>query len=301
MKMTKTRPRLQRKTRIFASFAAFAGPSLVIILFLWRLPGWERQIQQIADIKERVVAQNEVFKTLLQLAGGSLLIAGFYFTWKTIQVSQEGQITDRFSKAIDHIGQSNMSIRLGGIYALARIASDSEKDAYTVVQVMAAIVRDVTSGPTLAKPAPDVSTIVALLGSGDWAKGAEVDFSGCNLRGLELENAGLQNWILKDADMSEANLQGSRFDGAGLVGADFRNANLRRCSFRTANLTAANLEGATLRQVSLQSAILLGAKFDNSSLFGANFEGATGAVRQQFESAIFDDSTVLPEFRTEFD
>jgi hypothetical protein len=221
--------RFGKAARLLAVTCAFVIPAVIICLLLWRLPGWERQVRQIPDAKERILTQNEIFRTFIQIAGGALLVAGFYFTWKTIRVTQEGQITDRFNKAIDHLGQENMSVRLGGIYALARIASDSERDAPTVTQVLAAFVREATAASSLATPAPDVKSILEILGSDEWAKGATKNLSGCKLRGLELINANLQNWILKDADLSEANLPGCRLDGATLVGTDLRHAYLRGC------------------------------------------------------------------------
>jgi hypothetical protein len=42
-----------------------------------------------------------------------VLLAGLYFTWRqlaattrSVEVSQEGQITDRFTRAIDQLGET---------------------------------------------------------------------------------------------------------------------------------------------------------------------------------------------------
>lgn len=115
-------------SRDFVDIAAACCAALLLLVLvvlaialLVHVPQWESSVRQISAVKDRVEAENELLKTLLQLAGGALLIVGFYFTWKTIRVSQEGQITDRFSKAIDHLGSTSLEIRLGGIYALVRI------------------------------------------------------------------------------------------------------------------------------------------------------------------------------------
>lgn len=278
-----------------------AIPVIALCIFLLKLPEMERQIGQIQDTKDRITTQNELYKTILQIAGGAVLIAGFYFTWKTIHVTQEGQITDRFNKAVDHLGQDNMSVRLGGIYALARIASDSEKDAQTVVQIFTAFIRDATANSSLPVPAQDVRSILALLGSGEWGSEAIKDLSGCGLQGLELKDADLRNWVFIDADLSEANLERSRLDGANLSGAILANTYLRDCGLQGSDLQAANLGGATLRKARLQKANIFGADLDNASLYGANFDGATGAVRQQFATSLFDETTKLPEFRADLD
>jgi hypothetical protein len=99
---------------------ALAATSLILILLLWLFPKW--QVRSIAntDLKpeERFDRENEARKTFSQILGGLALLAGFYFTWQNlvdtrknqsttekatqenIRIAQEGQITDRFTKAI---------------------------------------------------------------------------------------------------------------------------------------------------------------------------------------------------------
>ena len=296
-----TSRRIGRLLAILAVSAGCAIPAVVLGLLLWRIPISQRQIQEIEDPKDRLMAQDELYKTFVQLAGGSLLMIGFFFTWKTIRVTQEGQITDRFNKAVDHLGQDRLSVRLGGIYALARIASDSEKDAPTITEIFTAYIREATAASSLETPATDVKSMMVILGTSDWAKGNVKDLSGCILRRLELKNADLRNAILTDADLSGANLEGTRFDGVLMPGAIMRKTHLRACSLKAADLTAADLWGATLRHANLQSAKILGVTLDEATLFGASFKGATGADLPQFSAAIYDESTVLPEFRTDIE
>src|SRR5262249_338013 len=83
------------------------------------------------------------------LVGGAAALGALYFTALTLQTSQatlrttqEGQITDRFTKAIDLLGKSPLDIRLGAIYALARIADDSPtKDYWPIMEILTAYVR----------------------------------------------------------------------------------------------------------------------------------------------------------------
>lgn len=42
---------------------------------------------------------------LAQILVGAALLSGLYFTWRTLQVNREGQITERFTRAIDHLGK----------------------------------------------------------------------------------------------------------------------------------------------------------------------------------------------------
>jgi len=51
-------------------------------------------------------------------------------------------VTDRYTKAIEQLGSKEIDVRIGGIYALERIAYDSERDHPTVMEVLATFVRD---------------------------------------------------------------------------------------------------------------------------------------------------------------
>ena len=58
------------------------------------------------------------------------------------QLTEQGQVTDRYTKAIEHLGSDKLDVRIGGIYALERIARDSARDHATVIEVLAAFLRE---------------------------------------------------------------------------------------------------------------------------------------------------------------
>ena len=66
---------------------------------------------------------------------------------KNLKIAQEGQITERFTRAVDQLGAIDqlgnpaIEIRLGGIYALERIANESEKDYWPIMEILTAYVR----------------------------------------------------------------------------------------------------------------------------------------------------------------
>jgi hypothetical protein len=57
--------------------------------------------------------------------GGLFIALGAVLTARTYYLNREGQITERYTRAIDQLGSTSLSVRLGGIYALERIARDS--------------------------------------------------------------------------------------------------------------------------------------------------------------------------------
>jgi hypothetical protein len=123
--------------------------AIVVGLSLWKLPqchvaGSEFGIEDHIRL-ERI---NEARKTIAQIWAGFAVLAGLGFTWYRIEVAREGQITERFTRAIDQLGATDdqgnkrLEIRLGGIYALERIARDSEKDHWPIMEVLTAYVRE---------------------------------------------------------------------------------------------------------------------------------------------------------------
>jgi hypothetical protein len=97
---------------------------------------------------DRLNAVNNVRTTLLQAVGGAVVLFGAYATWRQLRVSQdglnatrEGYITDRFSRAVDQLGSEKLDVRIGGLYALWRIADHSAQDREAVISIMAAYLR----------------------------------------------------------------------------------------------------------------------------------------------------------------
>ena len=62
-------------------------------------------------------------------AAGALVFTARNFTLsrRTFALTEQGQVTDRYTKAIEQLGSDKLDVRIGGIYALERIARDSAK------------------------------------------------------------------------------------------------------------------------------------------------------------------------------
>ncbi|WP_250213609.1 hypothetical protein [Acrocarpospora catenulata] len=84
-----------------------------------------------------------VLFSLVFTAGGLVYTARTWDTGqKTLEATLQGQITDRYTKAIEQLDSKATDVRIGAIYALQRIAVDSPRDRTTIRNVLAAFVRN---------------------------------------------------------------------------------------------------------------------------------------------------------------
>jgi hypothetical protein len=254
---------------------------------------------------ERLKAENDARTTLLQGVAGLVLVVGAGATWRQIQINRKGQITERFNKAINHLGEpgdDKIDVRLGGIYALERIANNSKDDRATIAEILTAYVRGHAawtttvedanpSGASTAKPAelrvraPDIQAVMSVLGRRALPPGeaqplllADTDLRRADLKGANLERADL-GWAhleraylraahLEEASLGDAHLEEAYLGSAHLNGAYLRDAHLEGASLSDAHLEGANLVSAQLKRAYLARANLAGAILDHANLAG---------------------------------
>jgi hypothetical protein len=133
---------------------------IVGIWVVWRVP--QLQVQHslavarsdpalkntplLGDSAKQLELEDNFRKTIVQGLGGAIVLLGLYYSARTFGLSRQGHITDRFTKAVEQLGKvdgnnPNLEVRLGGIYALERIAIDSPRDFGTITKILASYVR----------------------------------------------------------------------------------------------------------------------------------------------------------------
>jgi uncharacterized protein YjbI with pentapeptide repeats len=283
---------------------------IVVYIAVQQVLEWRRAVAAIPEVDKRIQTENEAYRTLAQLLGATFFLITAYFTWQMVRASErnvavslEGQITDRFTKAIEQLGDTtNLAKRLGGIYVLERIAKDSPKDHWTIMEVLTAYVRE--NAPwkeergqlplafTDAKhqpmrPPTDIQAILTVLGRRTLRYEKEehhldlhgTDLRGADLSGAHLEGADLSGAHLEGADLGRAQLRGADLSGAHLERAFLGEAQLERAYLREAQLEGADLgraqlRGADLREAQLKGAHLWEAQLERAHLREAQLEGA---------------------------
>jgi hypothetical protein len=151
---------------------------LVILLLacvLW-IPRWLypsltetdlRDVSDAAKVQElkgtRLKLQNDARTTLLQGLGAVLVLTGAGIgasvtlrqvratrdqiretataNRNQLKLSEQGQVTDRYTRAVEQLGHEKAPVRLGALYSLEHLAQDNPEYRQTVVDVLCAYLR----------------------------------------------------------------------------------------------------------------------------------------------------------------
>jgi Pentapeptide repeats (8 copies) len=255
-----------RQSRVIRGLIWVAAVALAVVI-VWALlvPGtyWLARHDIGSANGSLATARDAARGRLLTLGAGLLAAGALLFTARNFTLSREGQVTDRYTKAIEQLGSDKLDVRIGGIYALERIARDSAKDHTTVMEVLTAFIRehsreqwppsDAGSPEQERLTRPDVQAAVTVAGRRDAKRDIlPIDLAGADLTRAHLIRAHLTGARLTGATLTGANLHSATLTGAWLVGAHLTDAHLIR-----ARLTGATLTGANLTRANLHSATLV--------------------------------------------
>ena len=147
--------------------------------------------------------------TLAGIVSVFLVALGLYITnaqnRAQQQLTEQGQITERFGRAIDQLGSDKLDVRLGGVYALEALMHEPHADERNIIEVLSAYVRDhpaSTAGPLTLhrrgdllptrKLPTDVQAALTVLGRRpDPAHNTGIDLTGAHISGADLRGADL--------------------------------------------------------------------------------------------------------------
>jgi pentapeptide repeat protein len=236
---------------------------------------------------------------------------------------RDRQITERFTRAVDQLGSDKRDVRVGGIYALERIARDSPEDHPQVMEVLTAYLGEHARWPEPrlpakarlaraggrrsvgADPPPDIQAAIKVIGRRDFERdrtGDRISLSDVDLRNATMRDGHFEDARLRRSNLAGAHLEGAHFERARLGGAHLDEADLApdpdlglpAASLAGASLPRATLIGTRLECVELTGADLRGARLDLADLRGATLTAANldGASVQ---GAVYDDRTQWPE------
>jgi Pentapeptide repeats (8 copies) len=270
---------------------------------LW-LPAWlvNRDTAGISggdEFEERTNAINGARTAVVQGIVGLLALAGVFVAWQQLRndreqllddqklarmdlqqvstqlrLTRQAQVAERFTNAVEQLGSGNRERQLGGIYALERIARESDSNRLQVYEVLTGYVRlharqndadpDEYAGlASLEDRAPDVQAAITVLGR----RTVKPSDPPLNLRKVDL----------RKSDLQRAKLQHVRLDGAWLQGANLNWAVLERT-----RLLRARLHGTYFKSAKqLELAELQDAHSSANTTWPDRFnKGAAGVVEE---------------------
>ena len=234
------------------------------------------------------------------------LIAIILAVWRSVvgsrqaDTAQRGLLNERYQKGAEMLGSEVLSVRLGGIYALQRLAEEHPEQYHVqVMSLLCAFVRhpieDAGVAPSQSEKnnetAPlreDVQVIVDVIinrseSQVEFERSVQyrLDLSDAMLRGIVIAGASLSGVDLSGADLSDGfiiertNLSCAKFAKTKVRGATIGgNTNLYKARFIEAILTDAKLLQVNLSSAILTRADLTGARIYNSDLRETVFEVA---------------------------
>ena len=214
---------------------------------------------------------------------------------KQAKTSESGLQNDRYQKGAEMLGNKSLATRLGGVYALERLAKE-QPEAYhmQIMKLFCAFSRhptadsaiefkqnDETTSTETCQARLDVHAVVVAIGrrtkkqidienkkeysSGKFYPDYQIDLSHACLRKIFLDAANLAN----------VNFNGADFSDAKFVHGDISDSNLAN----------ANLSGAKLFHTNLSKAALIGIDLSGVNLSGVNLSGVKGLTQEQLDKA----------------
>lgn len=229
-----------------------------LVFALWRSLVAERQAKTAERQAETALRQTETAQ-------------------RQVETAQQGLLNERYQKGAEMLGSAVLAVRLGGIYALRRLAEEHPEQYHVqIMELFCAFVRFPTEdtrmqfhsegdeeldGPGLILR-PDVQDVMRAIGSR-------------NAKLICLEQSKKFKPYLRDANVSYFQTADSNLSYAWLTNANLSNTELRRVDLSSARLRQANLSGASLRDANLCKAVFWSADLSNADFTGANLTGAS--------------------------
>ena len=272
--------------KLSASIAVGGGGLFALYLAARRQRTQEFELEE----RKRELAQRERVQTHAELVAEASRVHAEQVAKDNREDAVARRITELYSASVAQLGSDNATVRLGGLYALERLAQDNEPQRPMVVRVLCACLR-------MPFEMVDVQ-------EGSSGPEYEAAASKRHARVHELEVRLAAQRILRDhlrADPVDTFWPGTDLDLHDATLIDF---DLSGCTVRTADLGSATLEGpADFRSTTFTGATrFAGARFAGPANFRsttftgtADFRWATFTGTADFESVKFTGTVDLVE------
>jgi hypothetical protein len=202
------------------------------------------------------------------------------------EADRQRRIVESFSKAVEQLGSDKLEVRVGAIFALERLSRESPRDYWTIMEVLAAFVRERMRYATVMLRLAERAYFLWLQAGRPEDRSEQFWFEAVRLERLEeppTDIAAILTVITRRSNKNRRreDEQAWRFDFGGtylrkaaLSPAHLKKAGLREAHLENANLFEAHLQGAHLRKAHLEGGYLVLAHLEAAWLDDAHLEGA---------------------------
>ncbi len=280
------------------------------------------QKEQTMELRIALVRLTAFTATLGAVIALPFTIIRLRLTSEQNQTAAEGLITDRLSKAVEGLGavktvkrqrknnsgallyennneteeldfkrpimeevtEPNLEVRAGAIYALERIAQDSERDHIQIMEILCTYVRQnapaFDTEPTknlVERPRPriDIQTSISVIGRRsserilmEAQQEYHLDLRNCDLSGVDFKARDYSAAMFHDCRMEAA-----IFRDAKLHGTEFYRTLLNFCDFSTASMKGARLDNVIFNTPKNTLFHFINTELLGVSLCGADLSG----------------------------
>ncbi|WP_343958381.1 pentapeptide repeat-containing protein, partial [Yaniella flava] len=217
------------KVLLFLASGAIVYGLMVLVPWVWATGG------SGLEVEER--------RNFIAVLAGALAVGGLLLTRQRHELSRDENRTNRYSEAVRLLGSRGLTERLGGIYALQRLAKESLHDAPAVAQLLAAFVKESSQDfverckssdqkeqpVSLKRTSSDIEAATRALCRPELHQ----HIMGAPLTGQgSLEGAYLVGAMLNNLNLNNVDLRGSYLDGASFNSTSMYNVQLRTCANR---------------------------------------------------------------------
>ncbi|HET6370092.1 MAG TPA: pentapeptide repeat-containing protein, partial [Nitrospiria bacterium] len=244
------------------------------------------------------------FKVLTQAGSALLVLLGVYFVFGEIYSAGGNQAEERLDDSVKLLESEDIQTRLNGIYSLERIANNSRKDHWPIMEILTAYIR--TKAPCIRFPGGNNACLTAKNPIPKQPADLQAVLYVIGRRKTEYEIQEGHRFI----NLSNTDLRGAFLARAPLINAYFSGSNLEEAELYAANLSGAVFTGWNQGGLSLPSAIVDHADFRAATLDGTRFEGvdlskAKNILPDRLEKACLNTDTIFPlkreyEYLTEY-
>ena len=220
--------------------------------------------------------------------------------------AQQSLLNERYQQGAEMLGNHILSVRLGGIYTLERLAAEHPEVYHIqIMKLLCAFVCNPTEDKRIernpdgegsqceqqSEVRSDIAETMQAIGSRgrvgiaiEQDEGFKLYLRKANLNRLQVQDAELSHAWLTKADLSRSILP-----RANLSCVRLRQANLSEAELRRADLSDSNLWGANLSKTILRNANLSGTDFWGANAQSSRFrKPATGLTQAQLDRACAD-------------